>query len=137
MTHVFISMKIKKGDLKNLLEVSFGQESLEVVAEGHEILSIKLSNKVVSSQCSYTCGMKKMEFKLKKVTDNSSWSHLEAVEGQLSSAQPMVPLQGNSVPSYPTSSKKKTDFSKVDKEISKDLSKDKEEGEGALNDLFK
>jgi hypothetical protein len=81
MTHVFISMKIKKGDLKNLLEVSFGQESLEVVAEGHEILSLKLSNKVVSSQCSYTCGMKKMEFKLKKVTDNTSWSHLEAVEG--------------------------------------------------------
>lgn len=78
-----------------------------------------------------------MEFKLKKVTDNTSWSHLEAVDGQLSSEQPMAPLKNNSVPSYPTSSKKKTDFSKVEKEISKDLSKDKEEGEGALNDLFK
>jgi suppressor of G2 allele of SKP1 len=41
------------------------------------------------------------------------------------------------VPKYPTSSKKKTDFSKIDQEMDKDLKADKPEGEGALNDLFK
>lgn len=49
----------------------------------------------------------------------------------------MAPLKNQPVPSYPTSSKKKTDFSKIDQEIDKDLKADKPEGEGALNDLFK
>ena len=74
-------MKIKKGDLRNIMDVSFGSEKLVADVEGTEIISIKLSNKVISSQCSYTCGMKKMEFKLKKEHDNTSWSHLEAIEG--------------------------------------------------------
>jgi hypothetical protein len=42
-----------------------------------------------------------------------------------------------SVPSYPTSSKKKTDFDQLNKQISKDLEKEKPEGEAALNTLFK
>ena len=130
-------MKVKKGDLRNLLEVSFGQDQLEVEADGVEILKIKLSNKCIASQSSHTCGLKKIEIKLKKATDNISWGNLEAVHGSSSSSQPMAPLVNKPVPSYPTSSKKKTDFTKVDKEIEKDLSKDKPEGEGALNDLFK
>jgi suppressor of G2 allele of SKP1 len=46
-------------------------------------------------------------------------------------------VQSNSVPQYPTSSKVKKDWSKVDNEIEKDLSKEKPEGDAALNDLFK
>ncbi|MFN9942671.1 MAG: hypothetical protein ACK56I_24710 [bacterium] len=130
-------MKVKKGDLRNLLEVSFGQDQLEVEADGVEILKIKLSNNCIASQSSHTCGLKKIEIKLKKATDNINWGNLEAVNGSSSYSQPMAPLVNKPVPSYPTSSKKKTDFTKVDKEIEKDLSKDKPEGEGALNDLFK
>jgi suppressor of G2 allele of SKP1 len=40
-------------------------------------------------------------------------------------------------PTYPTSSKQKKDWSKLDKEIEKDLSKEKPEGDAALNSLFK
>ena len=40
-------------------------------------------------------------------------------------------------PSYPTSSKQKKDWGKLDKEIEKDLAKEKPEGDAALNSLFK
>jgi len=86
---------------------------------------------------SHSCGLKKIEIKLKKATENIGCGNLEAVHSFTSSSQPMASLVNKPVPSYPTSSKKKTDFTKVDKEIEKDLSKDKPEGEGTLNDLFK
>lgn len=41
------------------------------------------------------------------------------------------------IPSYPTSSKKPKDWSKIDSEITKEMAKEKPEGEGALNELFK
>lgn len=40
-------------------------------------------------------------------------------------------------PAYPTSSKKKKDWSKVDQDIEKEMSKEKPEGDAALNDMFK
>jgi len=40
-------------------------------------------------------------------------------------------------PSYPTSSKIKKDWSAIDREIEKDMSKEKPEGDAALNGLFK
>lgn len=40
-------------------------------------------------------------------------------------------------PSYPTSSKKKKDWSKVDQDIEKEMNKEKPEGDAALNDMFK
>ena len=45
-------------------------------------------------------------------------------------------MKDTNLPAYPTSSKKKTNFSQLDKEMDKDLKKDKAEGD-ALNDLFK
>jgi hypothetical protein len=45
-------------------------------------------------------------------------------------------MKDTNLPAYPTSSKKKTNFNKLDKEMDKDLKKDKAEGD-ALNDLFK
>ncbi len=49
----------------------------------------------------------------------------------------MAPLKEQKVPSYPTSSKQKKDWTKVDSEMSKELTKEKPEGDSALNDLFK
>lgn len=40
-------------------------------------------------------------------------------------------------PSYPTSSKKAKDWSAIDKQIEKDMQKEKPEGDEALNGLFK
>jgi len=41
------------------------------------------------------------------------------------------------MPAYPTSSKSKKDWSKIDKEIEKEEAKEKPEGDAALNSLFK
>ncbi len=49
----------------------------------------------------------------------------------------MAPLKNQSVPAYPTSSKNKKNWDKVDKEMDKEMSKEKPEGDIALNDLFK
>ena len=38
---------------------------------------------------------------------------------------------------YPTSSNKKKDWNQIDKDIDRDLNKDKPEGEEAMNSLFK
>lgn len=43
----------------------------------------------------------------------------------------------NVVPSYPTSSKKHKDWSKIDHDIAKEMAKEKPEGEAGLNELFK
>lgn len=41
------------------------------------------------------------------------------------------------LPSYPTSSKKKKDWSEIDKDITKQEANEKPEGDAALNALFK
>ena len=47
-------------------------------------------------------------------------------------------MNSNAKPAYPTSAKSgQKDWSKIDKEIEKDMSKEKPEGDGALNLLFK
>ena len=51
-----------------------------------------------------------------------------------------APITTNGVqqtPSYPSSSKNKKNWDKIDKEITKEESKDKPEGDVALNALFK
>lgn len=136
-SHIFISMRIKKGDLRQTLEVSFGRENLEVENCGHSILDLKLSNPITSAQSNYTCGMKKIEFKLKKEAENFNWASLEAIEGQTQTSQPMAPVVNSSVPSYPSSSKSKKNWDKVDSEVSKELNDEKPEGDAALNGLFK
>lgn len=136
-THIFVSMRVKKGDLRQSLEVCFGMERLQVENCGHEVLSIKLSNPITTAQSTYNCGLKKIEFKLKKASENFNWPSLEAVAGQQQAAQPVAPPTNAPLPSYPSSSKQKKNWDKVDAEVSKELSKDKPEGDAALNDLFK
>lgn len=128
-------MRVKKGDLRQSLEVEYGKQQLVVTNEGTQILNFNLSNPINPPKCTYNCGLKKFEIKLAKLDENYSWPSLQQSEGA-TQAVPMA-VQSNSVPQYPTSSKVKKDWSKVDNEIEKDLSKEKPEGDAALNDLFK
>ena len=57
-------------------------------------------------------------------------------EAKLMATTSAIPSQ-TITPSYPTSSKQKKDWGKLDKEIEKDLAKEKPEGDAALNTLFK
>jgi hypothetical protein len=138
MTHVFITWKIKKGDIRQSAEVEFGQDRLQISDKQQNLATLLYSNKVVAHLCNYTCTLKKIEVRLKKEADNINWVNLERGSGEqvpkvASVAAPTI----NSAPlSYPSSSKNKKNWDKVEKEASKELS-DKPEGDSALNDLFK
>ena len=71
--------------------------------------------------------------KLAKAVKNINWSGVESG----STASAAAPLKPGVVPGYPTSSKNKTNWSTVDKAITKETSNDKPEGDEALNGLFK
>lgn len=75
--------------------------------------------------------------KLKKEVDNATWMKVER-DGQtkLMATTTAIPAQVIT-PSYPTSSKQKKDWGKLDREIEKDLAREKPEGDQALNSLFK
>jgi hypothetical protein len=135
-THVFISIKIKKGDIRNTLEVSMGQERVNLTILGEEVLDLKLSNYIVSAQSTFTCGMKKIEIKLKKEADNFNWTSLVNVSDETPQhiSSVAAPVVNNKVLAYPSSSKKKVDMKDMEKEAKKELKDDKGDG---LNDLFK
>lgn len=136
-THVFISLKVKKGDLRNSLEVSLGQDHINLAAEGRDILDLKLSNFIISAQSTHTVNTKKIELKLKKDADNFNWTSLvrttDAAPNKVNAVQ-AAPIN-NKVLSYPSSSKKKVDMAEMEKAAKQEL-KDYKEEDG-LNDLFK
>jgi suppressor of G2 allele of SKP1 len=80
---------------------------------------------------------KKIELKLKKKLENFNWMGVE-VGGEAKHMAQAVPQQeSNHTPSYPTSSKTKKNWDAIDKDIKKEESADKPEGDSALNALFK
>jgi suppressor of G2 allele of SKP1 len=58
-------------------------------------------------------------------------------EAKLIATASPAQLQQSVPPSYPTSSKKKKDWSEIDKDITKAEATEKPEGDAALNSLFK
>lgn len=48
-----------------------------------------------------------------------------------------MPTQNAPIPTYPTSSKKAKNWDEIDREINKEMEKEKPEGDAALNSLFK
>jgi len=84
---------------------------------------VQLLRQVVPEQSTYEVKPNKVEVTLKKA-EELNWSTLE-------------PQTQESKPSYPSSSRKKKDWSQIDKEIDQELKKEKPEGEEALQELFK
>jgi len=138
MTHVFIAWKIKKGDIRNTVEVEFGSERLEITDKEQLLVTILPSNRVISHLCSYTCTLKKIEVKLKKEAENINWTNLERAAGSQAAklASAVAPNMNSAPLSYPSSSKNKKNWNAVEKEATKELDV-KAEGDSALNDLFK
>lgn len=81
MTHVFITWKIKKGDIRQTVEVEFGQDRLQISESEQQLATLLYSNRVVGHLCSYTCTLKKIEVRLKKEADNINWVNLERAAG--------------------------------------------------------
>jgi hypothetical protein len=92
----------------------------------------------VPGESAKSASAKKIELKLKKAIDNVNWMGVEkGGEAKLLATATPVTTGVQQIPSYPTSSKNKKNWDNIDKEITKEESKDKPEGDSALNALFK
>lgn len=137
-THVYLSFKVANPSVSEQTEVTFEPELVTLrFAEGGVEQVLQLSQPIIPDQSTKNASAKKIEIKLKKVVDNATWMRIEK-DGQtkLMATTTAIPSQVT-IPSYPTSSKQKKDWSKVDKQIEKDLAQEKPEGDQALNSLFK
>ena len=142
MTHVFVAYKIKRGgaELANGgLKVTMTEQSLVLEnSESGEILTqLDLSNTINAETSTWTCSAKRIDIKLAKTAQDLNWLGLEqSSSGNRAQAIPAVAASGPG-PSYPSSSKVKKDWSKIDRDIEKECEDDKPEGDAALNGLFK
>ena len=135
MTHAFVTFKTTT---KVEAQVNIESHSFEIILNGEQIVKVDLSNEVDVSQSIFSCMSKKIEIKLKKKMDNQNWMTLAKGEKGTLMATAIPSSVGGQPPSYPTSSKKgPKDWSKMDKDIEKELKADKPEGDEALNGLFK
>lgn len=140
MTHVFIGYKIKQGGealASGGLAVNFTETSmvLENSKTGEILTQVDFSNPIDVGASTWTCSAKRIDIKAKKAAEDLNWRALEAGSGGAMA----IPAQAATgpKPSYPSSSKVKRDWTALDKEIESELSKDKPEGDQALNGLFK
>ena len=86
---------------------------------------------------SHSCSINRIELKLAKAVASVNWAGIEGSAGIPTTAGASVPIVSGAAPAYPSSSKKKRNWAEVDKEMDKLTSKDKPEGDEALNGLFK
>jgi len=140
MTHVFVAFKIKSGGeelASGGLVVNLTESSvvLENSRTGEILFDMTLSNKIDVGASTWTCSSKRIDIKLKKASDDLNWVVLE----QSTSSVQAIPATASTGPrpSYPSSSKVKRDWNSLDKQIDSELSKEKPEGDAALNGLFK
>ena len=108
---------------------------LENSSNGEILASIDLGNPINCAESTYNCTSHKVELKLAKAVKNVNWGGIESGANGVSTAGPSTIVNQGSAPAYPSSSKNKKNWDKVDKEISK--MPDKPEGDEALNGLFK
>ena len=111
---------------------------LENSLNDDEVLAqLDLSDKIIAEASTYSCTEKRIDLKLKKQAEDLNWRVLESNQKSAAGGAIPVTVTSGAKPAYPTSSKKKMNWDQLDKEIEKELSNDKPEGDAALNGLFK
>ena len=81
-THLFISYKVSSPDVQSKVEVSFTSHSVDLVYEGATEaqsvhFTLELANEIEPSQSTSSASAKKIELKLKKVTEGANWMQVE------------------------------------------------------------
>jgi suppressor of G2 allele of SKP1 len=107
-------------------------------------LHLELFAQIDVTACAHTVDASRVEIKLKKAVA-AKWDTLEGTgEGGLAAYQPPAhgaaepaAAAGSSRPAYPTSRPKKTDWDKVESEVTKEEESAKLDGDEALQKLFR
>lgn len=125
--YVYMTIKLK-GVTKEKCEIKIGEEDVilvfKIAEEAPFEYSYKLSAEVVPEKSSYTILPIKIEVKLAKKNEGITWRQFEKIDPGYR-------------PAYPTSSKKKTDWNKLERDITIETAKEKPEGDEAMNKLLK
>jgi len=132
VTHIFVAYKIKQGGeafLNGGLIVHFTDSTmiLENSKTGEILASIEFSNPIDPTGSTWTCTKKRIDIKMKKQVENENWTGLEKGSGTGATAIPVTAASGPI--SYPSSSKNKKNWDTLDKDLTKELSDDKPEGD--------
>ncbi|KAL5033078.1 Cochaperone protein, variant 2 [Batrachochytrium dendrobatidis] len=135
-THVTVSIFIKKVDPASLkVEITSRNLSIRIqspsIGTSETVLDFDLLLPVVSAESSYEVLSTKIEVKMKKESVGAKWTALEG-DGNIDAMGSLASVSMTAPPAYPSSSKKKNDWNKLDKAVEED----KPEGDAALNALF-
>lgn len=124
---VFLSILKKKntGDWKGDLFSG----AINIYQPNGDAISVRLANVILEAESSFEQTEKKVEIKLRKKDSGITWT---ALNKEALASKPKEVL-----PSYPSSSKKNTNWGEVNKNITRELNLEKRDDEGdGMNDIF-
>ena len=124
--YVFLSILKKK--LKGEFQVNLSYEHCKVTTPDGQNYVVHLAHSITVDETSYTQNDFKVEIKLKKSESGINWDTLNKEDTKEKAVE--------SIPSYPTSSKKKKNWDNINREVEKEFVKDKPEGDAAMNELL-
>jgi len=136
----------KKEDLNITIENKKVSLSFPVDGSSNFELNLELFDEIDTQNSAYNVHLNRIEVQLEKIIKGRNWTLLERPDSKnekiLETVVPKPVSQTNTpqaTPVYPSSSKTKKDWSKIDKEIEEDMKKNKDDyaDEDPLNKFFK
>lgn len=124
----FVFLSILKKKMKGEFRVVLSIDHCEVISPEGQRFSVQLANKILLDGSTWTQTDFKIELKLKKQESGIFWSTLNKED--------VVEKPREVLPSYPTSNKNKKNWDVVNRECEKEMVKDKNEGDAAMNQLL-